>query len=644
MEFGIRNEFASDFERFLTLQITLTPALPEYRERERRAATVVHPCRPLPVPPCLLPCTLYSMPVRRDVLLSRISVLLAPMLPRIGGPLRAAIDRWRTDAAASAFHLQSPGRQGHLLLGIFGGTGTGKSTLVNRLLEQNLTAASFRRTFTTGAIAVASAADVLPEGWLGVEHVVASGADQFPLRGKPGALLVATTPANLCSHVTLIDTPDLDGDQPAHHAEADRVFRWVQAALFLVTPEKYQMTELLPYYRLAERYALPRLFVMNKAENQAAVDDYARQLAELSAKGQATTDAKPLIRMFSVPRDDAAYEPPGDANLAALRDAAAHLALPDDVTFAHGLTQRLNDIVGRLNDQVIAPLRERRLVVDRLIAALRAMETAPPGVDVNPITQQLRQRLQQRSILYLMGPQRMLDRLRQAPGLLARMPRVAWDYVRTGEVSVSAFAPVTSGKPEQPPDFRAILADQFAVVQSRIDDVLRSSPSAAGWIADPVEGAGYTAERFDPADAGKIADEEIADLRGWLDKRWDATPRDTRILMALLKHLPGGKQLTRFTEAAPYLLTLALVVHHALFGMDLLVLGGYSLATWLTEKLSNEVSGRTRSTNQRISDRFTRLAHEQIQRTCRWLDERAPSFKTIAQLEALAAECEPTAD
>jgi hypothetical protein len=228
------------------------------------------------------------------------------------------------------------------------------------------------------------------------------------------------------------------------------------------------------------------------------------------------------------------------------------------------------------------------------------METVPPGVDVNPITQQLRQRLQQRSILYLMGPQRMLDRLRQAPGLLARMPRVAWDYVRTGEVSVNAFAPVTGGKPEQPPDFRAILSDQFAVVQSRIDDVLRASPLASAWIADPIEGAGYTTERFDPSDAGKIADEEITDLRGWLDKRWDATPRDTRIVLALLKHLPGGAKLTRLTEAAPYLLTLAMVVHHALFGMDLLVLGGYSLATWLTEKLSNEVSGRTRSTNQRI--------------------------------------------
>jgi len=75
--------------------------------------------------------------------------------------------------------------------------------------------------------------------------------------------------------VTLIDTPDLDGDQPVHHAEADRVFRWGEAILFLVTPEKYQMTELLPYYRLAQRYALPAVFVMNKLEEAAVLDDFA---------------------------------------------------------------------------------------------------------------------------------------------------------------------------------------------------------------------------------------------------------------------------------------------------------------------------------------------------------------------------------
>ena len=42
---------------------------------------------------------------------------------------------------------------------------------------------------------------------------------------------------------------------------------------------------------------------------------------------------------------------------------------------------------------------------------VRSMETPQTGVDVNPITRQLARRLQQRSILYLIGPGRVLDRV-----------------------------------------------------------------------------------------------------------------------------------------------------------------------------------------------------------------------------------------
>ena len=63
------------------------------------------------------------------------------------------------------------------------------------------------------------------------------------------------------------------------------------------------------------------------------------------------------------------------------------------------------------------------------------------------------------------------------------------------------------------------------------------------------------------------------------------------LLQKLLKHLPGGEKLTQWSEAAPYLLTIVVATHHAFFGhIDLMILGGYTLATWLTERLSNEVA------------------------------------------------------
>ena len=145
--------------------------------------------------------------------------------------------------------------------------------------------------------------------------------------------------------------------------------------------------------------------------------------------------------------------------------------------------------------------------------------------------------------------------------------------------------------------------------------------------------SGLDASKIDPATAGKIADDEIADLKNWLESRWNATPRDTAILKKILAIVPGGDKLTQWSEAAPYLLTIIVATHHAFFGhVDLLVLGGYSLATWLTERLSNEVAARTRLTNQRISERFTALAHEQIEKIAAWLQSAHRQQKSWANL------------
>jgi hypothetical protein len=601
-----------------------------------------------------------------DPLLTRLENLLSGLLAHVSPATRPGLERWRSDAAALRFHLHPP-RNAPLLTCVIGGTGTGKSTIVNRLLGVGASATSFRRTYTSGAVAIARKADDVPAHWLGVEHVVAA-ADRLPARGQVGALVIVPREAlgdapladELLSRIVLVDTPDLDGDQPLHHAEADRAFRWAQAILFLVSPEKYQMTELLPYYRLAMRYLVPTLFLMNKCEEQIVLDDYRQQLRGygfgtriadrdsedvkgeelVAAFSQPHSEGPPPTPVFVVPRDDAAYEPPPAENLSSLRKAMSELGVLHSALGAQsssGLANRAGDLATRLEDKIITPLRNDRREADRLMDALHGMETPTPGVDVNPLTSELQRRLQQRSVLYLIGPQRILDRVRQAPGLLVRLPRVAWDYLRSGEVSPAAFSP--DGGPARPagtPDYRGILVDQFAVLQSRIDDLLRSGPTSQRWLES--DARGYQAIRITPEQAGKIADEEIEALKDWLQKRWNATPRDTRAINSLMKHLPGGAKLTKLAETAPYLLIVALVAHHALFGTDLLVLGGYSLATWLSEKLSNEVSSHTRTTNSRISERFARLAHEQIEKFREWIDGQAPPQKSLDQLERAANE------
>jgi hypothetical protein len=563
-----------------------------------------------------------------DSSLAGVDKLLASLRAKASGPVGAAVDRWRTDAEAIRFHLRADdARERPMLVAILGGTGTGKSTLVNRLLGANLTATSFRRTFTSGAVAVSSDENDLPEHWLGIQHQVVSDVD-IPARGQVDALAVVEEERELTKSVTLVDTPDLDGDQPTHHAQADRVFRWAQAVVFLVTPEKYQMTELLPYYRLARRYAIPALFVMNKAEESGVVEDFTKQLA-----GRDWPDA----RIFVLARDDAAYEPPREMNLEALRETVAAVTRPKREAFRDGLAQRAIDLLGRLQDQILAPLREQRQQADALIAAIRSLETPSlGGVDVNPITQGLQRRLQQRSVLYLMGPQRMLERVRQVPGMVMRMPRTLWDVVIKGQgvrIKDPERAAAQAGMNGQSvPDFRVAVSDQFAVVQSRIEDVLRSNSIGERWLA--ADEQSYKQARLDPGAAGQIAAEELAALEKWLEERWNATPRDTLLLMRLLRYLPGGEKLTKWTEAAPYLLAIVVATHHAFFGpVDLVVLGGFSLATWLTEKLSNEVAMRTRATNRRIAERFSELAHSQIGRICDWVDSRAATAKELDSLE-----------
>src|SRR4051812_47211711 len=233
---------------------------------------------------------------------------------RAGGVIAGAVARWRGDASALRFHLREPHNRPPLIA-ILGGTGTGKSTILNRLTGGDLSAASFRRTYTAGPVAVSASKANVPADFLAVPHVVAP-SEQLPARGEPDRLIVVLNESELTRAATLIDTPDLDGDQPAHHAQADRVFRWAEALLLVVTPEKYQMPELVPYYRLAKRYGVPAMYVMNKAEQLAAVEDYRTRLG-----GEA--------RVYAVARDDAGFEPPTEMNLSALRTALMHVPRPD---------------------------------------------------------------------------------------------------------------------------------------------------------------------------------------------------------------------------------------------------------------------------------------------------------------------------
>ncbi|MEM1012167.1 MAG: GTPase domain-containing protein [Planctomycetota bacterium] len=508
-------------------------------------------------------------------------------------------------AKAAGFHVASP-KDATPIIALVGGTGTGKSTLVNRLLDapdrgdDALVATSFRRTHTTGCVAIVPNGKTLPDGWMGVRHVP-SDRDSGPARGEGDDLVILSTGD---SDFVPVDTPDLDGDVVEHHRRAERAFRWATAIVLVATPEKYQLPEADRFTTLASRWDLPLRVVMNKADDLDAADDWQTRL------GDAT--------VFVVPRDDAPLSSPGGRSLDDLRASLSHLEPADDA----GLRTRLADVAGRAADLVLEPARTQRRRCDDAAERLRALIRPEAGVDVHPMTRQLQSRLRKQSVLYLMGPGRIIDRARSLPGVVARLPRSAWDLVTRGKLPDEPADDTPAA--DAAPDFPRDVGDAFDVFAARCDDAMKEaglSPDGEAWKL--------------PRDrAEEIATERLAELRRWLEARWDKKPRDTRAIEWLAKHVPGGKHVTKLSETAPYLLVAASAATSVVTaGAEQVVIGGYLLTTWLGERLSNEVAAKTRQTNAALAADFAKLCDEQAQRAIAWCDAAAASPADLTALD-----------
>ncbi len=191
-------------------------------------------------------------------------------------------------------------RQGYpsdlYVLGLVGGTGVGKSTLLNSIAGADVSAAGARRPTTRSPVAL------LPSGyqdqatalldWLG-------GAEVRTWAGEGAA-------------VAIVDLPDLDSIEPAHAARVDAVLPKIDAVLWVTDPEKYDDAILHDHYL---RRWMPRLarqaVVVNKADRLApedmmrVCDDLRRRLREEALPEvpvlslSAVADIEPLRRWLT---------------------------------------------------------------------------------------------------------------------------------------------------------------------------------------------------------------------------------------------------------------------------------------------------------------------------------------------------------
>lgn len=153
----------------------------------------------------------------------------------------------------------------HTVVGFFGATGSGKSSLLNAVVGRPVANAAVRRPTTTSPLAVLGSqhgAEPLLD-WLGVEsRYVLDDAEESPWSAGVAGLWT-----DVPQGLVLLDLPDVDSVAREHREIAHRLVGMVDVVVWVVDPQKYADAVLHDeFIAPLSRHAAVTLVVLNQAD------------------------------------------------------------------------------------------------------------------------------------------------------------------------------------------------------------------------------------------------------------------------------------------------------------------------------------------------------------------------------------------
>lgn len=472
------------------------------------------------------------------------------------------------------------------LLAVFsGGTGAGKSTLINTLTDAVVTTATAKRPTTHSPTLIAHPDDVErlgPDRLLGAFHWAPAASTDPEARQAAPVLRVATS-ERLPGGLALVDTPDVDSLVVEHGPLADQLLDAADLWVWVVTGQTYADEAGMAYLRRAARRDTALIVVLNQVHPDDAREIREDLLDKLAREGL----QRPELHV--VPRTRVADQRLPAAEVADFTTRLWSAAAPD---------QR-SELRRRTIDGAVADLPHE---LEALVAGIRSdLEAAATLTDAAEaayaaVSPQLDGRLEGG----LQIRTEVLQRWRDLLGSGRVLERVESVSARVRGVARDLLASAPNGEPAEA---REVQAEVTTALTDTVVELLDGAAldAAHAWEHHP-EGHRLLLERPELRRASDSTRQDVeAEIAGWQSRlrdlvattgarrrmrsRWVASGANAAIITSLLAVFASTGGLT---GAEALLAGGGGAASHALLAK---LLGSKNLA-WLMEEISDDLHAR----------------------------------------------------